>query len=334
MGRVSADEWEVLDVIGHSLAALGLSAEEEDAYRALLAVPDSDIDGLAHAMGVTVADVKAPLDLLTGRGLAKQVSDQRYAAVAPDSTLIDLLSDRLEQLRCGYEAFGELEQVFRDTQARNGTMPGWETIRGFDAVRSRVMQLQEQAREQVCKLVRPPLITDDSARIDGAAERGVEFRLVYERAMLEDSAVMRTVRGAVEQGKQIRFASSLPVKLMIVDDRTALVSDYGEHDPIALAFEHPSLIQLACGLFEQVWPTAVPTIGGDSVNHDGDGLADPDDRLLLSLLLAGLTDQAIAVRLGVGLRTVQRRVRDLMDAADVDTRIQLGWQASRKGWVT
>ena len=333
-GRVSAEDWEVLDVLGRSLAALGLSAEEENTYRALLAVPDSDLDGLSHALEITTDAVREPLKLLVERGLAKRVTDRRYAAVAPDSTLMDLLSDRLEQLRTGYEAFGELEQVYRNAQARNGVMPGCETIRGLEALRSRVMQLQEQSREQVCKLVRPPLITDDSTRIDSAADRGVEFRLVYERSMLEDPGVMQTVRGAADLGKQIRFASSLPVKLMIVDDRIALVSDYGEYEPITLATEHPSLIQLARGLFEQVWPTAVPAAGGDCPPLSGDGLADPDDRLLLSLLLAGLTDQAIAVRLGVGLRTVQRRVRDLMDAAGVDTRIQLGWQASRKGWVS
>ena len=318
---------------GRSLAALGLSVEEENTYRALLRVPDCDMEGLAEALGAAVADVAVFLDALTGRGLVKRISDRRYAAVAPDSTLIDLLSDRLEQLRCGYKAFGELEQVYRDAQTRNGSTPGWETIRGFDAVRSRIMQLQGQARDQVCKLIRPPLITDDSRRVEHA-DRAVEFRLVYERSMLEDSSVMRTVRAATELGKQVRFASSLPVKLMLVDDRFGLVSDHGQPDPVALVFEHPSLLELARGLFEQVWPTAVPAVGGDGAAHDGDGLSDPDDRLLLSLLLAGLTDQAIAVRLGVGLRTVQRRVRDLMDAADVDTRIQLGWQASRKGWVT
>ena len=33
------------------------------------------------------------------------------------------------------------------------------------------------------------------------------------------------------------------------------------------------------------------------------------------------------------LRTVQRRIRGLMDTAGVDTRIQLGWYAARAGWA-
>lgn len=36
---------------------------------------------------------------------------------------------------------------------------------------------------------------------------------------------------------------------------------------------------------------------------------------------------------GLTVRTVGRRARQLMDAAGVNTRIQLGWQASRRGWL-
>ena len=57
------------------------------------------------------------------------------------------------------------------------------------------------------------------------------------------------------------------------------------------------------------------------------------DLRLLRFLLEGLTDVAIASRLNVGERTVQRRVRDLIDLAGVQTRLQLIWQATRQGWI-
>lgn len=50
-------------------------------------------------------------------------------------------------------------------------------------------------------------------------------------------------------------------------------------------------------------------------------------------MLAGLTDQAVANQLGLSVRTVQRRVATLMGACSVHTRIQLGVQAERRGWV-
>ncbi|MFN8167867.1 MAG: hypothetical protein U0S36_03690 [Candidatus Nanopelagicales bacterium] len=46
-----------------------------------------------------------------------------------------------------------------------------------------------------------------------------------------------------------------------------------------------------------------------------------------------MTDQALAGQLGLSLRTVQRRIRVLMDKAGVDTRIQLGWYAGRANWA-
>ena len=57
------------------------------------------------------------------------------------------------------------------------------------------------------------------------------------------------------------------------------------------------------------------------------------DLRILSLLLVGSTDAAIAKQLGLGLRTVQRRVAHMMELAEVSTRLQLGWQAHGRGWL-
>jgi DNA-binding NarL/FixJ family response regulator len=55
---------------------------------------------------------------------------------------------------------------------------------------------------------------------------------------------------------------------------------------------------------------------------------------LLSLLLAGLTDEAIATHFRISVRTVQRKVRALMEVANVRTRMQLAWEAARQDWLS
>ena len=60
---------------------------------------------------------------------------------------------------------------------------------------------------------------------------------------------------------------------------------------------------------------------------------DGTDLEILSLLLAGLTDASVAKQLDLGLRTVQRRVKRLMELTGVTTRLQLGWHAYERGWV-
>ena len=51
------------------------------------------------------------------------------------------------------------------------------------------------------------------------------------------------------------------------------------------------------------------------------------------MLIAGLSDQAVAAQLDLSLRSLQRRLRHLIDVAGVRSRMQLGWYASQQGWV-
>jgi DNA-binding NarL/FixJ family response regulator len=79
----------------------------------------------------------------------------------------------------------------------------------------------------------------------------------------------------------------------------------------------------------------VPVRLMDEVPEAGTSQSTPTtlDLRILSLLLLGSTDAAIAKQLGLGLRTVQRRVAHMMELAGVTTRLQLGWQAHRRGWL-
>ena len=93
-----------------------------------------------------------------------------------------------------------------------------------------------------------------------------------------------------------------------------------------------SLLDTLSALFEAIWATAVPVRFGDdeaeAVGDDGD-----QRRMLLGLLAAGLTDEAIGRQLGWHPRTVQRHVRRLMTKLGAQTRFQAGLQAARRGWL-
>jgi DNA-binding NarL/FixJ family response regulator len=94
-----------------------------------------------------------------------------------------------------------------------------------------------------------------------------------------------------------------------------------------------TLLDALAGYFDLIWSQAVPlTLEPGRAAANGSPLS-PEDQTLLAMLLAGLTDQAIAARLGLGHRSVQRRVRALMDLAGVETRVQLGWHAHRNAWL-
>ena len=91
-------------------------------------------------------------------------------------------------------------------------------------------------------------------------------------------------------------------------------------------------------LFESYWENAIPLHLSETADLATDGtethpsLSQADGKLL-SLLVAGVADKAIASQMGLSRRTVQRRVQGLMERAGAGTRMQLAWQAARRGWL-
>ncbi|MFI9719915.1 hypothetical protein ACIHFE_09705 [Streptomyces sp. NPDC052396] len=160
--------------------------------------------------------------------------------------------------------------------------------------------------------------------VDGAAPH----RIVLERAGVD---------GALGElaGCRARIVDRVPTGLLVADRRVALLAlDPAPHRPAALVVRAGALLELLLELFEQVWRAGRPLRPAVASGHAGPG-AGPDalDLQVLSLLLAGFTDASVAKQLGLGLRTVQRRVKGLMELAGVTTRLQLGWTAAERGWA-
>jgi hypothetical protein len=146
------------------------------------------------------------------------------------------------------------------------------------------------------------------------------------------------VAASIAAGQEIRVVDHVPVKLVIVDRELAMLPLLHEQNTApASVLVHPSgLLDAVLAFYDTVWARAYPL----RLNASGDGIVEtrPDeiddlDAHVLALLLSGLTDQAVASQLGLSLRTVQRRISQLMVKGGVATRIQLGWHAARKGWA-
>ena len=129
----------------------------------------------------------------------------------------------------------------------------------------------------------------------------------------------------------------LPVKGVIVAGKRAFLPlSLTPVDPVFAVVDATGLMEALTTAFEILWTRAIPLLPWDedgvrpAADHPA-GYVDPVDRKILSLLLAGLTDDAVARTLGLGTRTVQRRIRALMDQFGAQTRLQRGWAVSQQG---
>jgi DNA-binding NarL/FixJ family response regulator len=114
----------------------------------------------------------------------------------------------------------------------------------------------------------------------------------------------------------------VPLKLVVADRRTGLVQTGQELIEIGPS----SLLDALLRLFELLWQQATSLSPSSS-----EGPLSFEDQQLLALAAAGLTDQAIARRLGVAQRTVERRMQRILKALDATTRFQAGLRAGQRG---
>ncbi|MDX3237991.1 helix-turn-helix transcriptional regulator [Streptomyces sp. ME03-5709C] len=224
----------------------------------------------------------------------------------------------------------------RPAQPAEPVMPGGiaEVIHGEAEQQHVVEQLQREARKEVVTFVRPPYVVPGGNTVQ--RERlaaGVGYRSLYETSALVYPGAA-DMPGFVEPGELARAAPSVPMKLMVVDAERALLPLSGGRDrsvvsSAGLLLLHPSvLVDALLELFEDRWlrgtPLRMPSPGGSGEDPGFPGSPELDEQLL-SLLMSGLPDKAIASQLGISLRTLQRRIRSLMESTGTANRTQLAW---------
>ncbi|MFG3105119.1 helix-turn-helix domain-containing protein [Streptomyces sp. NPDC048182] len=322
------------------LGVLGLKDTHEAAYRALVSVGAADVPDLARRLALGERDTERALRRLEQNGLAAQSSARpgRWVAAPPAVALGALLTQQRHELEKAELAAALLAEEYRAAAAEPAVHDLVEVVTGPAAVARRFLQLQLGATHEVCALVtgNPIAVTGmENHAEEQAAGRGVRYRVVVERAVLDSPTGITELTAALGRDEEVRVVDRVPTKLVVADRALALVPlATRSTEPSALVVHASGLLELLSGLFESVWREALPLrLGAGGVAEQEPDGPDGTDLEVLSLLLAGLTDASVAKQLDLGLRTVQRRVKRLMELTGVTTRLQLGWHAYERGWV-
>lgn len=340
-------------LVEQMLEVLGLSDVEERAYLALLTTAGASLNEISTEVGVSKQRVRDALRSLESKGLASRGagSESRFVPAPPDAALEVLVMRRQEELESVRLFASQLLQRFRSAK-QTKPMELVEIINGREAIAQRFEQMQLLAKDEILSFDRPPYATPieanmarTAAGVDNPIElevlaRGVTCRSIYDTTALEVPGRDTSVKRLVAAGEQARAISGVPMKVAIVDRRIALLplNMHALDEYLEGVVVHPSsLLDALVALFEALWERSLPLTLSDApadsrTEEKGEDIS-PRDQNILSLLSAGLSDQAVARQLGVGIRTVQRRINVLMDRLNARTRFQASLLASKKGWL-
>lgn len=303
-------------------------------YRTLATRGRCRPDQLARHTGLPVPAVTTALEAMAGADAVLLVDGEAglWEARPPHRVLVAVLGLEDERRAGLWRAGAELDRLYQ--QARRDTDPGVETIEHPLDLIALTRQLQERSSGCIRWLDRPPYHSKPhhfAAQEELQTRRmaaGLRYRTVYHQAVYDDPGLFASMTRMVERGEDARVLADLPVKLMIGDEHTALLVPEPDRAGVAesLVVHAGGLLKAFAGLFETLWTLGIPVSGDRAPLSE-------QDRKIIALMAAGVTDDAIARRLQLSRRTVVRRIAVLLDRLGATTRFQAGVQAAHRGWL-
>jgi sugar-specific transcriptional regulator TrmB len=315
-----------------------MSAAEQTVYTYLL---DDDLApaDVATRLGVSSRAATTLLRSLSEKGLVRRLAGRspRFGVISPDAALPPLLRQREEELEVAREAARRVAQSYssRVVPGQTASDDYVEIIFGTDALRTRFEMLQRDASSEICGCTKLPILMtpvgEEAPEEEGALERGVSVRALYEAAFLELPGGLDDIRESIRIGEKARVLPTLPSKLFIFDRTIALVhaTELTPRGPelVGVVMRHPELVATLYELFDRMWEAAtpIPTIGDIDRAVPGE-VEEVGEEAIIQGLAAGMTDDSIARQFGLSRRTVARRVRALMERERARSRFQAGYR--------
>ncbi|MFJ8439995.1 helix-turn-helix domain-containing protein [Kitasatospora griseola] len=196
---------------------------------------------------------------------------------------------------------------------------------GREQVRRRIAQLAADCCEETLTAqpgeLLPSVLETSLHQELPMLRRGCRIRTLYRPGVLAEPSAIRYAAALTEAGGEVRLLDE-PFQRALVFDRTAAVVPAAEdHSRAALILDPATVATIVAG-FERDWARAervrwdllldtVPTrTAADRVGR---------------LLAQGLTQRAVAARLGLSERTVAGHISRLREQHGADTLFQLGW---------
>lgn len=320
-------------------AALGVTALQQALYTTLLHNPGSTLTELANLSEAPRPRLAGLLMELKALGMVgvDSAADPAYFPYPPDAVVETLIRKReTEFIRARIEA-KRLSGDLLAAEQRSNPVKLVEIIDGLDAVVQRYEQVQRGAVRQVKAIDKPPYAVDPTRPNEIERERltsGVEYRVIYTPEALAIPEKLELARLDSGIGERARVLENPPAKLVIVDDEMAMMPLRGDEPGMTALIRPSTLLDILISVFNTCWEQATPFhVDDDFGARDVWPRLSDADRHLLTLLAAGLKDEAVARHTGMGARTVSRHVARLLRTLNARTRFQAGVHAARRGLV-
>ena len=294
-------------------------------------------DAAAAALGLPVAEMFTTITRLVELRLLRTDSavGDRLVPVDPETAAALLVSPieraMYEQRELADRLRDRIDTVTRPPTGAAAPVGAIDGLVGVNEIRGLFKLAGESCRAEV--LIQRPSHPDEDLLDElldpcyAALDLGVGVRVVCPHRSRAGFGSRAKAKRLIEDGAQIRTLSYLPQAAVVFDRSLAVMLSLpgpGEQ-PTARRIRDREVVRYLVDLFNQLWEGAAPFTTAEP------GYADVTDSLhqsIARLMAEGLTDDVVARRLGMSVRTCRRHIAALLRNLDSVSRFQAGVHAA------
>ncbi|GHE73733.1 LuxR C-terminal-related transcriptional regulator [Streptomyces vinaceus] len=306
-------------------------------YRHALRRPSVTPQDIARDLGITPAEAEQSCTELIALGLLREDARQPpgLVIVEPESAaerVIGPMERAIRAQRAAVETLRgqllEYSRIYEERPAPNDGRGGVEFVGTLSNARAAIAELAGQCESEVLTSQpgggrRAEVLQEAIARDEAMLERGVSMRTLYQHTARFSQGTREYVERVSTRGAEVRTLDDQFFRLLVFDRKVAVIGI--EADPgAAIIVREPNLVHFIRSTFELWWVSAT-TFPLEWNNQDVADISEQLKQRITLLLSEGLTDQSIATRMGMSVRTCRRHIAEIMDRLGVKSRFQAGY---------
>ncbi|WP_406395228.1 LuxR C-terminal-related transcriptional regulator [Streptomyces sp. NBC_00882] len=322
----------------------GGESVDTDVYRYALSKPAVTSTEVATTLNLSSETADEALGVLLGMGLMRRLEGRvsRFVAVNPEMAAETVLAPLEQTIREQYalvertrERLARFAPLYEAENSRSEGLAPVELIEDLVNVRAAIARFADDCDEEV--LTSQPgggrkaeVLAEAVGRDERMLKRGVRMRTLYQHTARFSPGTRAYVERVMKLGAEVRTLDDQVMRLLIFDRKIAVI---GVRDNVnaAVVLRDVHLVQFAAAVFELVWGRADPFL----LRWDNQELAEIGEELkttIFRLLSEGLTDQVIAKRVGLSVRTCRRHIAEVIQRLGAESRFQAGYMLGSGGW--
>lgn len=261
----------------------------------------------------------------------------RVAAGARMEHLEHVIEERRNELETMRASVSQAERVYLDSYCQRDSHL-IRVIQGPEAISATLSAAVRACQQELLTAQpgggRPQELLEKACADDlSALARGVRQQTIYQHTIRSHAPTLAYAEQICQAGGEVRTVDEVFDRLIVCDRRIAFIPDPSSvRSDLALAVEHPGVVRYLVGIFQHTWQRAAP-VSPSTSSQLSQMLTDEIRHAVLRHMVNGYTDQAIATRLGMSVRSVTNHVRWAADLFNSRSRAQLAYLIARSDFL-